>query len=121
MAVLAYTRADSQLAFIEFDATVQEGHSSTVSVTEHALEDGTLVSDHVRTQPDLLTLEVSITNTPVRFPPAGVIGAQATSSLKLADERAAFRSRTNPIAGAEDLLDVTLKESPKRLSGMLSA
>lgn len=107
MAVLVYRRPDDQLAFIEFDATISEGHSAGVLITDEAVEEGANISDHVRVNPDLLTLDVSVTNTPIRFPPAGSFAIQSSEGavLKLAEQRRAFANRQNNQAEI-DTMDV---------------
>ena len=55
----------SQLGQQHFDAILSEDHSRTTLVTEHPVEQGTAIVDHVRPNPDELTLECFVTNTPV--------------------------------------------------------
>lgn len=49
---------------VEFDATMSETHDSASEVTEHPVEEGSAITDHVRRQPFTFTCEVYITNTP---------------------------------------------------------
>lgn len=50
---------------LELDATLSETHSSESEVTEHPVETGSNIVDHVRPKPESLTLEGIISNTPV--------------------------------------------------------
>jgi hypothetical protein len=49
-----------------FDCVTTEQTDHTASVTEHPVEDGANVADHIRDNLDEITLEVMISNTPVR-------------------------------------------------------
>jgi hypothetical protein len=54
--------SDSQIAF---DATTNEQHNSSAAVTEHPIEDGADVADHIRNNPDGLTLQGIISDNPI--------------------------------------------------------
>jgi hypothetical protein len=47
------------------DATTNEGHDTTVDITEHPVEDGADLTDHARVKPFELTITGVITNTPI--------------------------------------------------------
>lgn len=49
---------------IVFDASVSETHSKAVDVTDHPVEVGSDISDHVRKKPDELSVNVIVTNHP---------------------------------------------------------
>jgi hypothetical protein len=53
---------DSQIAF---DATTNEQHDSTVTVTEHPIEDGATITDHIQNDPDGLQLQGIISDNPI--------------------------------------------------------
>jgi hypothetical protein len=62
----AYLLPDTdQSLIVLFDQTVSEGHEATAEVTEHPVEKGSNVADHVRQNPQNLTLEMFVTNTPI--------------------------------------------------------
>lgn len=48
-----------------FDLVMSEGHEATADVTEHPVETGSNIADHVRPNPEILNLELYVTNTPV--------------------------------------------------------
>lgn len=50
---------------IELDASISESHVGEVEVTEHPVEQGANVTDHVRPKPDTLTIEGFVSNTPL--------------------------------------------------------
>jgi len=62
---LSYSNGDGRLLLLEFDATVRELHTSQLTVTEHPVEKGANVSDHVRKELARLTVEVLVTNHPL--------------------------------------------------------
>lgn len=52
---------------ITLDATVQEAHAYSATVTDHPIEDGGFVTDHVYFNPRTVSVEGEITNSPVVF------------------------------------------------------
>lgn len=58
----------AELITLEFDATIREGHTSSAIATEHVVESGVAVTDHVRQERDRLQVEVHVSNTPVTAP-----------------------------------------------------
>lgn len=50
------------------DVSVRETHAITAEVSDHPVEDGAAVSDHVRPQPRSIEIEGLITNTPIEEP-----------------------------------------------------
>ncbi len=62
----AYILPDTdQSLIVVFDQTQSEGHEATAEVTEHPVEQGSNIADHVRQNPIGLTLEMFVTNTPI--------------------------------------------------------
>lgn len=57
-----------------FDAVTAETHEGTSVLTEHAVEEGAPLSDHKRVNPDRLTVEAIVTNTPLDAPPPSGYG-----------------------------------------------
>ncbi len=49
---------------IVFDASLQETHRSSARITDHPVESGATISDHVIIDPEELTLSVVVSNTP---------------------------------------------------------
>lgn len=56
---------DSSLDFVNSDLTLSETHTNEAQVTEHAVEEGTDISDNVRQLPQVYEAEVYVTNTPI--------------------------------------------------------
>jgi hypothetical protein len=48
---------------VRLDASLSETHSHEAEITEHPVDDGVNVSDHIRQKPDVLTIEGIFTNT----------------------------------------------------------
>ncbi len=67
--------AGGALAVIEFDATISETHLAGNEITEHPVEKGVNVTDHVRPRVDRITLDVVVTNAPTRVPRTNMGGA----------------------------------------------
>jgi hypothetical protein len=86
---LLYTVND-EIRTVVFDATISENHATSAVATEHTVEQGVSISDHVRPERDRLSVEVHVTNTPVRSP--NVDGASgAVRSLELSQRARPFR------------------------------
>lgn len=77
MAELNWILEDGQEQSILFDATARDSHESTATITEHPVEEGANISDHVRKDLDRVSLEVIVSNTPIVAPKDhtdGVVG-----------------------------------------------
>jgi hypothetical protein len=60
----------NQLGQLHFDVVITEDHERTAEVTDHSVEQGVAIVDHVRPLPDRVTLEVFVSNTPISSPDA---------------------------------------------------
>lgn len=65
MATIIYSSATGRLSAVEFDCTGTEDHTQAAEVTEHPVEEGVDIADHVRPRLMQLSLTGTITNTPV--------------------------------------------------------
>lgn len=63
---------------LEIDATTNEQHDASNTITEHPVEKGVSIADHIRPEPDLLTTQGVISNTPIFLPKDHVDGAKQT-------------------------------------------
>lgn len=76
---ISFLLPDGQLQLIVFDAVTRDVHESTAEITEHPIEEGANISDHVRPNLDTVELQAIVSNHPIREPRTqmdGVIGAQ---------------------------------------------
>jgi hypothetical protein len=76
LVTIAWTGADGQTYSVSLDATTGQNHEATNTVTEHPVESGSSMSDHIRPDLDTLTLEGVITNTPLFLPTDHTDGAR---------------------------------------------
>lgn len=68
-----------------FDVTLKEAPSHSSTVTRHPVVRGIQTTDHVQIEPDVLTFEVFVTNTPTRSVDVdGAVGAYESESVKIA-------------------------------------
>ncbi len=65
-----------------FDAVVSETHSSTVAITSHPVEKGAVVSDHIRPDPERLSVEAWVSDTPLTPSPLNG-GADTTEDVAI--------------------------------------
>lgn len=70
---------------LEIDVATSEGFEATAEVTEHPVETGSAITDHVRPNNAMITLEGLITNTPVVVPRSQLAGR--TRSAQTVDLR----------------------------------
>jgi hypothetical protein len=82
---------------VTIDATLREEHSTEVDVTEHPVEDGANITDHIRPQLKVLQIDGIISNTPV-----GLTGPVA-DALGIAGLATGVTLPTGLISGAIDL------------------
>ena len=61
------TPVKGQVGFVQFDCTLSERHSDEAEITEHPVELGANVSDHIRKLPASIELNGMVTNTPIVF------------------------------------------------------
>jgi hypothetical protein len=78
LVTIAWTGADGQTYNVSLDATLSQVHESANTVTEHPVESGANMSDHIRPDLDTLSLEGVISNTPVYLPADNIDGARET-------------------------------------------
>lgn len=95
MAELTWTLENGGEASIAFDATVRDSHIASATITEHPVEDGVAISDHIRPDLDRVTLQVVVSNTPISSPTDhadGVTGRQTSVELTGVDGETAARA-----------------------------
>lgn len=69
MTTLLFQKTQAKLGSLELDVSVTEQHQMQVDVTEHPVESGASLVDHVRPKPEVLTLRGLVTNTPNNVDP----------------------------------------------------
>lgn len=57
----------AEIGIVQFDCAESETHTNTVEITDHPVEEGSDISDHIRELPDTLELHGLVTNTPIIF------------------------------------------------------
>lgn len=60
-----FTLSTDDSQFLEFEATMSEDHASTATVTSHPIEGGADQADHIRDEPDTITLRGIVSDTPI--------------------------------------------------------
>lgn len=55
----------AQVGVLLLDASLNESHSRSATVTDHEIEDGTNISDHIRLNPDKLIIQGLISDVPL--------------------------------------------------------
>lgn len=65
MTVLIWQDDSGQTVSLRFDVVTSENHDSTNIITEHPVEEGADISDHVRPELDRVSIEAYVTNKPL--------------------------------------------------------
>jgi hypothetical protein len=73
--LLEWTMGGADVA-LEIDASPSQGYEATAEVTEHPVEQGAPVTDHIRPNNPTITVEGVISNTPVTVPTTQMQGAR---------------------------------------------
>ena len=75
MALLAAVfgfKIKAQIGFMKLDISMNENHSRLARVTENEIEDGSIVSDHVKLDPRTVSISGIVSNTPISILGLGV-------------------------------------------------
>lgn len=62
---LLYKIAPTSIGSIELDAAISISHRAEVEVTQHPVEKGADIADHLRPKPEIVTIEGVVSNTPI--------------------------------------------------------
>ena len=62
---VSLTQQESSTEVLELEATLEENHEGSAETTDHPVESGADVTDHIRRKPDELTLKGIVSNTPI--------------------------------------------------------
>jgi len=87
-AEIVFETADGTLIAVLADAVRSETHRLEATATEHAVERGAAITDHVRAARDVLSLEITITDSPIRqilVGDRGVAAFEATGDFRDVD------------------------------------
>jgi hypothetical protein len=68
--------AGGSLVSIEFDVLISETHTLASTVTDHPVEKGAPVTDHVRAKPREIAFQAFVTNFPIRVPGSNLDGTK---------------------------------------------
>ena len=90
---------------LQFDCVTAETHESTATLTEHAVERGAAIADHKQANAERVTIEATVTNTPIGLPPSS--GADTFPVFQETRKSAAANASVRVYTGSFDrILDV---------------
>jgi len=119
MPLLEYQSADGYLG-IELDAVEKEGLEESAEVTEHAVEQGVNIVDHVRRNAGTISLEGVVTNAPIILPAThmgGVTGSVQTRTLSVGGRQ--FKASVLTFSGTFDRVRLVDEVLQSLLGGTL--
>lgn len=64
-ASIVFKATRTKIGTLDVDATISASHQGDMDVTEHPVEEGSNVADHIRKKPEVLTMEGVVSDTPV--------------------------------------------------------
>lgn len=111
---LIFTNDADEAEVVTFDATLRETHSAGATVTEHAVETGADVADHVRPSVRKATFEVFVSDSPAEEPATlmyGTRGRATSVDLRAGRERRMKRGASGYGTKAAEYTTETLKAS----------
>lgn len=82
MASITYIREGGAVGVLSIDATESEGHSGEVQVTDHEVESGAVVSDHLRLRPRTVRISGVVTALPAGQAPDRMRPLNAWEALR---------------------------------------
>lgn len=111
MSIIMWQSTDgTQTYFIHVDATLQETHSFVNTVTDHPVERGSALTDHVRPDPVRVSLSGMISNHPHYLPQDNIGGVEEDSQT--VDVNIPGRTRVFPITSPTDGLRTITDGTP---------
>ncbi len=95
-----------QIGVMTLDISIKETHTRTATVTENEVESGAVITDHVRVNPEKLTIDGEISEFPIGF--GGVAGVTAVGLQRqiLGSEGLVKGVRKKPEDAYQYLVDV---------------
>lgn len=104
---LIFRREKMRVGTVQFDASVREVHTYAAEATAFPVEDGSVISDHVRRLPDALEVNGIVTNTPVVYLASLLAPSPITEDfLRPTDRVEAALSELRRIMEKSELVDV---------------
>lgn len=92
--LLSYVLPDGTKGQVQLDAAVSEQHTTTAQVTDHPVETGPNISDHIRVLPKRLSISGIVTNTPIYVPATqmrGISGKPGSVSATAGNQTVKFQ------------------------------
>ncbi len=112
---------------ISFDCVEKEGYEATAETTEHAVDRGVVIADHLKRNPDTLTLEALVTNSPLVLPAThagGVTGSVQPITMMVGGKelRASVLTWSGPfnrVRAVDEVLEALVGTATLRYTGTL--
>lgn len=104
---LTFKRVRTAIDSLALDATISELHTAESEITEHPVESGSNIVDHLRKKPDVIQIEGIISNTPIPHPNDPL--TRKTIGSVTYDSRGQIDATRAPKA-LQDLLDIQTQQ-----------
>jgi hypothetical protein len=111
-----------QIGTIWIDVSVREHHALDAEVTDHPVEQGADISDHIRVNPETLQIDGIVTNQPLELPGSHLDGVRSDPSpIVLGVPTSTLGSRPVTIEGEPSLGDAGLIPGVGQAAAVLGA
>ena len=84
---LLFKKTRAVVGLVQFDASLSESHLSEADITDHPVEEGANIADHIRNRPDSIEINGVVTNTPIAYLASLTAKSPLTSDLGSVDDR----------------------------------
>ena len=85
-----------QIGALLIDARISENHNRTAQVTDYEIEDGTVISDHIKLDPLSLSITGFISDTPVEFFGSRDLGLKTKEAVDALFPSQTLKNQANP-------------------------
>lgn len=116
MVTITWQGESGQTFSITLDASLHEQHTGTATITDHPVEQGSNIADHIRPDPDMLTIEGVVSNQPL-YLPSDHAGAAQMINLEVSASWDGYDNRQK-IRGAEKTIGDVLPVQLPFISGI---
>ena len=85
----------TQIGALKIEATLSENHSASSNITKYTVENASNISDHIVNEPETITIEGFISNTPVQGGPGNYAQEAFDALYEIRDEKELVSVITN--------------------------
>ncbi len=81
MELIFGTPTKAQIGIVQLDASIDEVHTDDAEITDHPVEEGSDISDHIRKLPPTIQINGIVTDTPIAFLASATASSPLTTNI----------------------------------------